>query len=42
MIMPIITHIVRQIFVYPFMIKVCEKVTKNEAIAFWFIRREIK
>lgn len=40
--MPVITHIVRQIYMYPFMIKVWEKVATNEAIAFWFIRREIK
>jgi len=37
--MPVITHIVRQIFSYPFMLKIWEKATPKEARAFWTIQR---
>lgn len=33
--MPIITHIARQLFTYPFIVKVWEKATKLEATQFW-------
>ena len=37
--MPVITHIARQIFTYPFMVKVWEKATQQEAKRFWFSQR---
>ena len=37
--MPVITHIARQIFTYPFIVKVWEKATKHEAKRFWFSQR---
>ncbi len=33
--MPIITYIARQLFTYPFVVKVWEKATKQEANHFW-------
>lgn len=33
--MPIITYIARQVFTYPFIVKVWEKATKQEAKQFW-------
>lgn len=37
--MPVITYIARQIFTYPFVVKVWEKATKKEAKQFWTIQR---
>lgn len=37
--MPVITHIARQLFSYPFMVKVWEKATTKEAKLFWTNRR---
>ena len=37
--MPVITHIARQLFSYPFMVKVWEKATAKEAKQFWSIPR---
>ena len=33
--MPVITHIAKQIFTYPFIVKVWERATNREALAFW-------
>jgi hypothetical protein len=33
--MPIIRYIARQLFTYPFVVKVWEKATKQEANQFW-------
>ena len=37
--MPVITYIARQIFTYPFVVKVWEKATAKEALQFWSIPR---
>ena len=38
--MPVITYIARQIFTYPFVVKVWEKATAKEARQFWSIPRQ--
>lgn len=37
--MPVITYIARQIFTYPFVVKVWEKATAKEAQQFWTNQR---
>ena len=37
--MPVITHIARHLFSYPFMLKVWEKATTKEAKLFWTNQR---